>query len=197
MAINDIYIMRLKGIYLGQELENVFNWKHITGEIATTALSWRSTFVDDIMPSLLAITNDQLTYHTIETVNWRDPSDFDIFDYDGVGLVDTTGDEPCASWLTNLFRFNRNNPGQHHGFKRFAGATESMFNGNGVGVSWGDEMAAVSAALAGGLTASFDRLARYFVVDRTGNPELGANPPGYVSTSVLYRGQGTQKSRKP
>lgn len=197
MAINDIYLMRLKGIYLGQEIENVFNWKHITGEVATTALSWRSTFVEDIMPAILAITNTELTYHTIETVNWRDPSDFDIFDYDGVGEVSIIDDDPLASWITNLFRFNRNNPGQHHGFKRFAGGVESMFNGNASSPSWSDEMADLATALATGLTASFDRLARYYIVDRTGNPEYGANPPGYVSTSVLYRGQGTQKSRKP
>jgi len=196
MAFGDVYIMRVSGTYFGQEVMAVYNWKHVAGEAAANALTWRATFESDIMPSLQAITNDELTYTQIETINWRDPTDFDIVSVGYSGDIDSTENEPLSPWLTNLYRLNRNAPGQAHGFKRYAGGVESQFESGEPDAAFATVMAAHATALGAGLTATFDRLARYWVVDSTTDPELGANPAGYAVQTALYRGLGTQKSRK-
>lgn len=196
MAFGDVYQLRLTGEYLGQVVQAVFNYKHVVGESVATALTWNDTFKSDVLPSIVAVASENLEYTQIETINWRDPSDFYIDSINFQGDIPVEDNDSLAAWLTLYFRFNRNFPGQHHGSKRFAGGVESMFTDGAPAALWATEMTALANALAGGLTASLDRTARYYVVDRTGNPELGANPPGYVSSSVTYRGLGTQKSRK-
>lgn len=197
MAYQDVYQIKLKGTYLGREILNVFNYHWDVGNIAGNALTWNATFQSDVIPFILPLVNDLLTFTEVEVINWRDPSDFDVQAISEVGEIDTTSDNPLAAWLTLLFRYNRIHPGQNHGFKRFAGGVESQFNGDSFTGNTTDRDALI-LALESPLTASSGRSAHPFIVDTTTTPPpaLGANPSGYVPTSVAFRGLGTQKSRK-
>ena len=197
MAYQDVYQIKLTGEYLGRQTLNVFNYIWDVGNSAGNSLTWADTFLDDVMPSILPMINDLAHFSLLETINWRDPSDFDTQAIDFTGEQDTTSNNPLAAWLTLLFRYNRNHPGQNHGFKRFAGGTEAQFNGDSYTGS-NTERDALSAALAAPLTAPAGREAHPFVVATytTPPPALGSNPSGYVPTSVIFRGLGTQKSRR-
>jgi len=196
MAFGDVYKITVSGDMAGQVVEAVFNFKHLVGETTANATTWAETFKTDILTPMMTIAHEDLEYTFLQVVNWRDPADFIEESINYAGDVPAEGNDRLASWLTLNFRFNRNNPGQSHGFKRFAGGVESMFTDGEPVALWATEMEAVRVALQTGLTASLDRTCRYWVVDSTASPAYGANPAGYASSSVLYRGLGTQKSRK-
>lgn len=197
MAYNDVYKITLTGIYQGVTFQNVFNYLWDVGNIAGNALTWRATFEADVLPFMAAVAVDGVDYLSIQCVNWRDPSDFSESALAVTGDIDSVTNDPLASWLTLNFRMNRNNPGQYHGFKRFIGGVEEMFDAGNPSTAFATEIEALETALAAGLDAASGRAAHYFVVDSRTSPEYGANPPGYVSLSCTYRGLGTQKSRKP
>lgn len=133
VAVDDIIELKLVGNYNGSvQVNNVFHYKIAslgTGTGAPATLdAFGAGFVLGILPDILAITADVVTYTSIDVrlldadtgalVNGETVLILPPFG-DGAGSADALPPHDCTT-----FKYVRPNSSFRHGFKRFAGVSE-------------------------------------------------------------------------
>lgn len=131
MAVGDIYYLKLKQLYLGEEILNVFYFREtITGTALNRAAALAETWDNQILPDLALCQSEDLLYEDIETAVIRTPTVF----YNHIPLttngVRVTVTDTAPSWMTASVRFNRNGPGTRYAYKRFSGLLVEDINEN-------------------------------------------------------------------
>lgn len=140
MAVGDLY--QLKAVQLNtpdtQEHMNVYHYLQTAGAASDAddlALNWAI----DVMPGLLAIQSNRITYVRIEVENLNSPTDFYTAALSTSNVGTRTG-EMLPQFVNWAFRLNRATTLVRHGQKRIMGVAEGD-QSNGI------EAAGIVAAL--------------------------------------------------
>src|ERR1044072_2671169 len=105
MATGNRFQVIDKQTYLGQECENVYFYRQITG-VTVAAPNLSAAFIDTLLPKIVYVQNHQVTHTEIVVNNVDSLADYieNGLTADNVGLVGGDGLPPYACWA---FRLNR------------------------------------------------------------------------------------------
>lgn len=197
MASGDIHQLTVTGSYLGQTVVNRWFYRQNSADIGGvgTEVELVQEFQTEVLEVLMNAMSDEYSISLIEGVGLRDPG---TFNYTAPIAIDgdlTMLGAPSPAFLAIALRFQRVAPGQRYGYKRFPAPPGDFIDGNSTiptyQSTYGDPLASAMSATLTPAGLSFSP----FVASR---PILfGANPSGYVSSFVSYRGLTTQNTRKP
>lgn len=179
MATNDVYQVVIRGTVGTFPMTNVFWYQQLSGiDDASNAAALANLFDTNVLADICALQHENCLWSQIFVVNMADTSDFSEFTpVNDAGLL--TGDT-SPNYVAFGYRLNRRQPGQRHGYKRFAGAPDANVNGN----TWAPDTTArnnLTASLAYVLTAGDNDwqpcvVKHSDIDDPTYHIELGVNP---------------------
>lgn len=131
MAVGDIYYLKLRQLYLGEDCLNVFYFREtVSGTALNDAAALAETWDAQILPDLALCQSEDVAYLDIETAVIANPTVF----YNHIPTT-TAGDrttltDTAPSWMCASLRFNRNGPGSRYAYKRFTGLLVEDINEN-------------------------------------------------------------------
>lgn len=197
MASGDIHQLTVTGTYLGQAIVNRWFYQQVSGDIPSigTEVELVNEFQSAVLEVLMNAMSEEYSISLIEGVGLRDPG---TFNYTAPIAIDgdlTMLGAPQPAFMAVAFRFQRLAPGQRYGYKRFPAPPGDFIDGNNTIAAY---QSTYADPLAAAMAATLSPAGLTFVPFVASRPiTLGANPSGYVSSFVSYRGLTTQNTRKP
>ncbi len=194
MSVGDIYQAVLVANFSSVEVKNVFFYEvsaEPTGPSSASELGFHLDLT--VLPAIATCIISDVSMNSIDIVNLGTPSDFSDFTVTPAVLGDRSGlaSNPVICWS---FRYNRKQPGQRSGWKRFAGIAEADIDFDQPTAAMAIILDAVSPVLEQtllGTNASYTPV----IVKRP--IVLGIKPTVfYRPPSVDFAGVGSQVSRK-
>lgn len=197
-SLGDLLQVVDKQSYLGQEILNVYMYRvtSITGLVGNYLELIAEWFNDNVVPAITPIQVDVLTHTSIEARNLSNNLDFFELPSGLTGEVAAASDNLAPSFVTVGFQLIRESLATRNGYKRFSGLNDLQIQGNLFIISPADADA-IEAALASDIVLSLVTVAEPVIVRRPITPPVA---PGYVYSSIgsaIFRGLGTQNTRKP
>jgi len=127
MAVGNHYVLKMSGNLLGQTINNIFRFENVVAD-GTAELLW-DLFEAQVIPRILAVTSDSMTYTDVEIEAIESPTDFYTTSFSYPGILGSGEDmPPFTAWA---FKLNPNRLDRKGGSKRFAGIREP-YQENGV-----------------------------------------------------------------
>lgn len=122
MAVGDIFKLTTTYLYLGEEMSNVWHYRHTAG--SGTNFNLFTAFNENVLVDLLPIQSNGVEYLTAEVLNYDNPGDFGEYSYPSTVVGTRAGEQapPFQSWG---FRLNRTSRITRNGQKRIGGLSES------------------------------------------------------------------------
>jgi len=185
-----VYELVLKGELLGQEVANVFHYGLSAGSGNADLVC--SDFAGDMLPSIVAIASQDLTYTEVNARGVQIATDFDDNLISEAGLALFPTEPRFVAWS---YRANRPDGLSRHGFKRFAGVADGWWEDGEIDPTYNSLLQAVATAWAGGL-ASAGATWVPLVQRRPNPPSPGSAPTYWTFNTATFRGITTQNTRK-
>lgn len=184
--------------YLGEDVLNVFYYRYFSAPTVDDGIYTEllNDFNDNIITKIRQIQVDGLVYDTVQVKNVSNNINFAVLPLGSHGVIPASDEAQLPSYISAGFMLLRDSLVTRNGYKRFAGLIDTAVEGNewvGYTVAINDLLSALAAPLYAGLV----QVAAPVIVKRPITPPVGT---GYVYSSVagvLFKGVGTQNSRKP
>lgn len=199
MAFNDIYIVRDKQAFLGQELLNVYYYRMTVTGTGTPppAEQLAAAFDNFVIAPMLQLQHVTLQHQLVTVINLNDVLDFEErVPTAAAGLVAL---EPAPSFVALSYRSSRDAPGQRYSYKRIGGIGEDVIDGNsmeGSYVTYSNTLAGrFGLILVGSGGAQFEPVQVRKPIIYGANPAV--NRPLVGATYWSFRGLASQASRNP
>jgi len=199
IAVGDHIELVAHQTMFSQQILNVFHYQVVSIETTITYEDIFDAFDNQWNISLAPLLSTALILDTLTARNLT--NEIDIADHISNFAGDVSG-ESLPPFMSYGFRFNRLSGITRHGYKRFAGVSESVVLGIGHNPSFNSVITAMSEALAEGLVrtgtaADFEMLP--VIIGRTKNEndtyELDLTRVNGVN-GVAFAGISTQNTRK-
>lgn len=142
---NPIFEIKLKQFYLQRNVLNVFHYRAIEGT-APTASAVANSFELQKVDAIISIQNSGLEHTAIEVIELTAVDNFIEVGLTGV-IGELTGTS-MAAFFASSFRYLRTTRETRGGWKRFAGLTEEVIDGNDFVATFETAAAAVATELA-------------------------------------------------
>lgn len=198
MATGDMFLLTLTASRVGggDIMQNVFGYQQLDGLEGSSELA--NEFIEENLPSILAIVSEQTTFTGVSCINLNDPTDFASITLTG-NAGEGNGDPmpPFVSWTFEYVRADRT---VRNGRKAFGLVPEVGVTDGVVDPAWVTFVNATATALAGDLDSEGDGSSwRPRIYRRPGTYSSGVvAAPGamYPIQTVSYSSVSTQNSRK-
>jgi hypothetical protein len=198
IALGDLLQVITHQRYLGEDLMNVFYYRWFSAPALDNSIypELLDDFNEVVIAKVREIQVDGLTYDTVEIKNLSNGVDFAVNPLGFTGLIPAADDAQMPSYVSMGFQLLRDSLVTRNGYKRFAGVIESAVDGNTF-VGYNVATAAIEVALADRLHAGLVEVASPIIVKRPILPPVGSDYLYSSVASALFKGLGTQNTRKP
>lgn len=184
--------------YLGEDLMNVYYYRWfslpVTDPAAYTGLL--NSFDEIVIDNVIKAQNEFLEHTTLSIRNLSNNLDYAEMTVAKDGLLDVDPANCLQSYVTLGFQMIRDSLATRNGYKRFSGLIESQVEGNTY-VGSLDPIGDIIGGLQGFLYNGVVATAAPIIVKRPIDPPVGTSYVYSSVSSVLFKGLGTQNSRKP
>lgn len=182
-----------KQSYRGQRCLNVYTYK-MFASMGGKAADLRAQWTNVPLTALQAIQSDGVTRVSLTTINLNDPTDFEVFLYNGGGSGNVGGDA-LNPFYAYTFLYTRPSRLMRNGFKRFVGVPEAAST-DGINLTGAYQTLCntLGAALHAPLTTMAGDDWKPAIIHKS-----NAHPPVYTAdyaAAVAFIHFGTQNTRK-
>ncbi len=137
MAVNDIYVVKQFGQYLGQQCLNTYFYRQVTVLGDTDAFGLWEAMDSAILSELVGCVVTGYTVDQVEVYQILSPTDY----YTGtpsnsVGLRSAVASSLAPSSQAFSYRSNRAGAGTRRSYKRYSGMVDTDADGNGLAVAF-------------------------------------------------------------
>jgi hypothetical protein len=197
-ALGDLIQIIDNQTYLGEDLMNVyyFRWFSAPSVDNTVYTALLNSFDEIVIDKVIQAQNEYVTHTTLSIRNLSNNLDYAEMTIAKDGLLDVDPANTLQSYVTLGFQLIRDSLATRNGYKRISGLIESQVEGNdfvGSLTYIGDIISAMQANLYVGVI----QVAAPVIVKRPIDPPVGTSYVYSSVQSVLFKGLGTQNSRKP
>lgn len=130
MAIGDIFEMRLRGNYLGQNTLNVYHYRQTAVGSGGNAGNLIGAFNTIIMPLLADALNEDAHWTDYVAFNIQVPTDYFEFPATITAGDREVADDAAPSWVVATVQYNRFGAGSRYSYKRHSGLLLGDVDGN-------------------------------------------------------------------
>jgi len=184
--------------YLGQTVLNVYYYRYflVAPSVGAYLEEVLTNFEEDILPPIRAIQSSLLVHEVLEARNLSNGLDIATSNPDLAGTRTGTTDSSMASFMSYGFQLVRESLATRNGYKRFAGLLEPDLQGN-ISTIAPALLDAVEVALAGQIFLGAVEAFSPVIYRRSVPPPVGTTYTYSEVGSAVYKGVGTQNTRKP
>lgn len=198
-SLGDYLQFDAKGLYLSQEIHNVFHYK--VNSITGLGGNYLEVLAQDIEARILGafieIQADEFSWISIEAKNLTNALDFHVEPTTLVGQRTIASTDVLPSWICASFKLNRESLATRNGWKRVAGLAEDQVEGNTLTLDPTD-VATIQNNLAADIIIGVINVAQPVIIKRPlPNPVPGSHVSSGISSATLRTFVGSQLSRKP
>lgn len=184
--------------YLGQNLLNAYYYRvtsltGLAGDYLEVLADW---FEEDIMTVIRSFQSNTLVHTTLSLRNLSNNLDFYEVNVNATGSENPGAGAEAPSFVTVGFQLIRETLATRNGYKRYSGLIEQRLSGNTYAFSSGVQ-ANVENALAADIVLGLVTVAEPVIYRRSGPAPVGTSYTYASIGDAVYRGVGTQNTRKP
>lgn len=200
MAVNTGDLIQIidNQTYLGEDLMNVYyyRWFSTPSVDNSVYIPLLESFETKVVDQVIKAQNEFVEHTTLSIRNLTNNLDYAELTVAKDGLLDVDPANTLQSYVTLGFQLIRDSLATRNGYKRISGLIESQVEGNTF-VGSLDYIGDIIGGMQDFLTIGILDVAAPIIVKRPINPPVTV-PYVYSSVaSVLFKGLGTQNSRKP
>lgn len=184
--------------YLGEDLMNVYYYRWFSAPALDNVVydDLLDDFKEVVVNKVIAVQVEQLEHTTLEIKNLSNGIDFRVLTLELTGDIPAADDALLPSYQAMTFQLIRDSLVTRNGSKRYAGVIESAVEGNEF-VGYDSAIAAIETALSDKLHTGIIETCAPIIVKRPFTPPVGSSYEYSSVSAALFKGLGTQNTRKP
>lgn len=198
IAFGDLLQIIDNQTYLGEDLMNVYYYRWFsTPTLDNSAyIPLLEDFQAEVINEVVKVQNEYVTHTTTSIRNLSNNLDYAERTSATIGTLDVDPANTLPSYMTLGFQLIRDSLATRNGYKRFSGMIESQVEGNDYVASL-TPIGDVIGGLQENLTVGLVQVAAPVIVKRPIDPPVGSSYVYSSISAVLFKGIGTQNTRKP